>query len=251
MSKNIPLFRQCTSCTVVYPNTKEFFKQKNLLCQKCLRVKAKGVRDSRIQKGLCGVCGEYPLVATRSACVKCLAIQQIRTKAQRVKAKAANLCVTCLVRPLVSKALCKVCLEKAANRNRKTTIANALNRQCADCKGPRDSKKQRCENCSRTRRRQSKARSYTLRLRVLDAFGRICNCCGESEKRFLTLDHVNNNGFEERGKRKTHEIYNRSLLPEHREEYQLLCWNCNMGKAHNGGICPHVDGRAEYLKLCL
>lgn len=25
------------------------------------------------------------------------------------------------------------------------------------------------------------------------------------------------------------------------EGFQLLCWNCNCGRAINGGICPHEE----------
>ncbi len=23
------------------------------------------------------------------------------------------------------------------------------------------------------------------------------------------------------------------------EGFQVLCWNCNLGKYYNGGVCPH------------
>ncbi len=67
-----------------------------------------------------------------------------------------------------------------------------------------------------------------------------CNCCGESQERFLTLDHINNNGHEDKKR------YGRSMLGEvknqgYPEGYQILCYNCNCGRAHNNGVCPHKE----------
>ena len=67
-----------------------------------------------------------------------------------------------------------------------------------------------------------------------------CNCCGESQERFLTLDHVNNDGYKDKKK------YSRSMLYEvkkqdYPEGYQILCYNCNCGRADNGGVCPHEE----------
>jgi len=255
MEPTIPL-KACTLCGKSFPNTSEFFKFKRNSklenqCRDCRATQNAERRKKRIATGLCGACGKNLSAFNRTLCIKCLTVQRERAKAARSKAKAANLCVNCRTRSLVSKALCKICLEKSAVRNQKTAVANAENRRCGDCKGPRDSNRQLCANCAKIRRKQSKARCRILRAQVLNAFGRVCNCCGEPEERFLTLDHVNNDGFKERDKRSTDKIYQRSLLPEYQGEYQILCWNCNMGKAHNNGICPHVRGRTEYLKLCL
>jgi hypothetical protein len=79
-----------------------------------------------------------------------------------------------------------------------------------------------------------------------DAFaaygGAFCACCGEREDRFLSLDHINNNGNEERrldrqmaGVRLCRALRKRGFPPG----YQVLCFNCNIGRHHNGGICPH------------
>jgi len=39
-----------------------------------------------------------------------------------------------------------------------------------------------------------------LRFIVLGAYGNQCNCCGESEDRFLHIDHINNDGHKQRKK---------------------------------------------------
>ena len=70
-----------------------------------------------------------------------------------------------------------------------------------------------------------------------------CRCCGETEPKFLTLDHIHNDGSVHRKK-----IGNRGAaifkwLKDHEYPagFQVLCMNCNHGKAMNGGICPHQD----------
>ena len=70
-----------------------------------------------------------------------------------------------------------------------------------------------------------------------------CACCGENTYEFLTIDHINNNGAEQRRNIKCgsgwkfYEWLRRNNFPE---GYQVLCFNCNLGKRMNNGICPHA-----------
>lgn len=85
----------------------------------------------------------------------------------------------------------------------------------------------------------------TYRLRVIQGYGGACACCGLHDERFLSIDHVFNNGNEHRrenggGNRWLMiEIIKRGFPPE----YQLLCFNCNCAKSTNGGVCPHEEDR--------
>lgn len=78
---------------------------------------------------------------------------------------------------------------------------------------------------------------------VLDMFGGKCACCGETEPGFLSIDHVFNDGAEERRKgRGAGYVIGRRIINKalDKTRYQLLCYNCNMGKQFSGnGICPH------------
>lgn len=80
------------------------------------------------------------------------------------------------------------------------------------------------------------------RLEVFQAYGNRCVCCGEATTLFLTIDHINGNGNAHR------KSINRSSgagfyswLKQHNypPEFQLMCYNCNMGRQRNGGTCPH------------
>lgn len=88
---------------------------------------------------------------------------------------------------------------------------------------------------------------------VFGAYGGYqCNCCGETERHFLTLDHINNDGADWR--RKTlgtrtatgWQTYRWLLKHGFPPGYQVLCMNCNFGKRMNGGVCPHQDKRNDY-----
>lgn len=84
------------------------------------------------------------------------------------------------------------------------------------------------------------------KIEVFSAYGGVmCICCGESDIRFLTIDHKYNDGAEERrllgsvgGGMAFYRYLKRLGYPD---GYQVLCYNCNCGKRINGGRCPHED----------
>lgn len=88
----------------------------------------------------------------------------------------------------------------------------------------------------------NKARRIRLKLKVFEAYGSCCNCCGETNFGFLSVDHINGGGNLHRksvggGVQVYFEIVNQGFPPD----YQLLCFNCNLGRQCNGGICPHKN----------
>lgn len=86
----------------------------------------------------------------------------------------------------------------------------------------------------------AKVRGERLRDEVYAIYGARCACCGETETKFLTIDHVDNNGCEMRNHHGTGASFYKWLLKNRPESgFQILCMNCNFGKARNGGVCPH------------
>jgi len=72
-----------------------------------------------------------------------------------------------------------------------------------------------------------------------------CACCGETEIKFLTIDHINNDGAKHRkifrlnrGGKSLYCWIKRNGFPE---GFQVLCYNCNCGRYRNKGICPHKE----------
>ena len=113
-------------------------------------------------------------------------------------------------------------------------------------------------NCLEVRRKYYKnntkfckqiAKSYreSIRKRTLEHYGPFCSCCGEDNYRFLTIDHINNDGlWRSKNKERPPNKFYASIVKQGKEgnwpsDLQILCYNCNCGRAFNSGICPHKD----------
>lgn len=88
------------------------------------------------------------------------------------------------------------------------------------------------------------AKHAALKGRVFQAYGIICSCCGISDIRFLSIDHVNNDGHLDRkqgiaGAR----LYTKIEKAGYPKDYQVLCMNCNFAKRKTG-VCPHQEDLA-------
>lgn len=110
-------------------------------------------------------------------------------------------------------------------------------------------KVRQCYRASGAKRRKR------IRDAVFEAYGGyICACCGETEWKFLTLDHIDNDGSEFRqkmlGKRTASGMATYFWLQQngYPSGYQVLCMNCNYGKQMNKGICPHKERCNDYPK---
>lgn len=98
---------------------------------------------------------------------------------------------------------------------------------------------------------------HKIRHDVIMAYGGYeCVCCGETEPAFMTIDHINNDGAEHRnslgfsdgnGKGATGKFYRWLRDNNYPEGIQVLCFNCNIGKFRNKGICPH---KGYHTKQC-
>lgn len=96
------------------------------------------------------------------------------------------------------------------------------------------------------------ARRNAARAALHEALGGACECCGEDNPSFLTLDHIHGVPPEHQakdparrkarnggGRISTLRVYELVLAEgAPREKYRLLCWNCHMAEAHFG-VCPH------------
>lgn len=86
--------------------------------------------------------------------------------------------------------------------------------------------------------RNKSQKAYRVRIReaVLTILGGECVECGFDDKRALHVDHINGGGNQERKELKSVTKYYKKIISsvtEEKEEYQLLCANCNMIKKIN------------------
>ncbi len=161
----------------------------------------------------------------------------VKASERRKSREVAGLCVRCgETSPEPGKKSCESCLE----------------RQRQACKGWYEKKpktyhaarngKYVATNRARVnevRRSTNSERRKTLRDAVFEKYGRECDCCGEKDFRFLTVDHVNGGGNKE-----VAQIGNMGLLRRLAKEpknsaYRILCYNCNCGRKNYDGVCPH------------
>jgi hypothetical protein len=111
-------------------------------------------------------------------------------------------------------------------------------RKCPGCKFMKaDSEftSEKAVTCVQCRRERAAGERRALRQAVLDLLGGRCACCGVSEYVFLDIDHINDDGAEDRRRAKGVATWRLALVEPQR--FQVLCRNCNWAKFQGG--CPH------------
>lgn len=148
---------------------------------------------------------------------------------------------------------CTICknIKSASEFRVRNTIKGWLNSECKSCS------KARFKKYYREHHIEMKARAIAYHNKwkekrfqeVLNALGRVCACCGEARQGFLTVDHINNDGYKERVNNSNARA-GRALWSKVRREgypkdrYRILCYNCNCGRARmKDKICPHEKER--------
>jgi hypothetical protein len=94
-------------------------------------------------------------------------------------------------------------------------------------------------------KKSSKRKAYhqryyrELKQRVITAYGGKCECCSDTHFEFLTIDHTNGGGRQDRTKHRGAGFYadlEKRGFPK--DGYRLLCMNCNFALGIYGH-CPH------------
>lgn len=88
-----------------------------------------------------------------------------------------------------------------------------------------------------------KAKRRALKQAILNAYGGVCACCGETTYEFLTLDHTNGDGAEHRrllnaAKGRSNKVYQDLIDRGFPPGFRVLCFNCNSALGFYG-YCPH------------
>ncbi len=192
---------------------------------------------ARIKKGLCGICGKNPL-SSKSLCVECKVKQNQRAKELKAKRISNKMCSECGGRPLHSKYRCLECNNKNNKIISQTTIIRRDKLRamglCTNCGKESLFTKDHCKACrdkhvivSRKSNRKCKQECF------LAYGGPKCARCGIEDPDVLTIDHINNNGSEERkqngliGGLSSYLYLKRNNYPP---GFQVLCFNCNYKK---------------------
>ena len=87
---------------------------------------------------------------------------------------------------------------------------------------------------------KNRARGLRDKLAAFSAYGNSCACCGEAEKRFLTMDHIAGRKDGPLGKYEGSKLYSKLRLLGYPKGFRVLCMNCNWAIGV-GGHCPHEE----------
>lgn len=254
---------KCKDCAKI-DNTDSYIKRKQdgrcfycnekvdldgIACSKCSQEYAEKKRKHRKElqdSSICKECGKKPPVGSRLRCQECTNKVNERSLRHAEKYKGRGICVSCKGPNPTSKKRCPECLSKEVVKAKDRYEGKKDLGLCVVCDHPiKDQRSIFCEECRLKANSRQNEINKELRRIVIDGYGGVCFCCGEDRAPFLTLDHVNNDGAEDRRRNKrgcTSGNYYRKLIrdgfPIH---LRLLCWNCNCGRyfGGNNGICPH------------
>lgn len=95
---------------------------------------------------------------------------------------------------------------------------------------------------ARTNRKEKhKIYHKKLRLLILEKYGGYppkCQCCNENKLEFLSIDHINGGGAQQRKSLKGTSFYRWLKMNNFPEGYRVLCMNCNWALGCFG-YCPH------------
>ena len=108
-----------------------------------------------------------------------------------------------------------------------------------------------CEKCRGLEKERDRVGHRKLRNLVLEAYGGVCLCCGENDLRFLTIDHIDGGGVQQRksvGRSSGSDFFRWLKLSGFPDGFQVLCVNCNVAKFW-GGECPHQAAKRDHDKL--
>ncbi len=153
--------------------------------------------------------------------------------------KDRNLCTRCgKVRDRENKLTCQACNDYRISRGYNNKLEKFWGRQklCLGCGKTRFPNRARCEKCLVAIRSRSKKSHLKIKMLVHAAYGNKCACCGETEVKFLQVDHIEGRKVEDNfcgG-----EIYRYIIKNNYPKNFQLLCANCNWSKGIFGE-CPH------------
>lgn len=96
-----------------------------------------------------------------------------------------------------------------------------------------------------------KLRKREAKQKIVAHYGGKCSCCGESNIWFLSIDHINNDGYKTRKGNKYRSYglhyYDKIIEAGYPDDLQILCFNCNIAKNHNGGTCPHIINKQNAI----
>ena len=160
--------------------------------------------------------------------------------------RLAGICVACGLKPPVAKVLrCADCrkVRKATSNKQKVNRPEGYCRQCLTREAVAGITS--CSICRERCSKKSAAQRRIVRLEVIERYGGRCVCCGNSNPKYLELDHKNDDGNVERealpSSIRGARYFKMVLSQPKREDLQILCANCHGAKRYGGCTASDHD----------
>lgn len=203
------------------------------------------LRD-RKARGICSWCDDPAI--NSGMCQKHIAISKRNKARLKEERLSANLCILCgKFKQINGHNKCNTCNDRQNNSSIKHANKRKKAGLCLWCNNSRFKNFHLCSACRDKRNEKTNKKNYERKLRLIAAYGGKCDCCGESKTAFLSIDHINNDGKQHReaevgaGGNPLYRWLEDRGFPK--DNFRLLCFNCNTGRNVNGGICPHETER--------
>lgn len=216
-------------------------------CLDCDREYYRQFYAKRKELGLCIKCHQKNNGHTL-LCQSCMYRAKRKQNDRRAIAKKTFLCVVCGQSTDGQSTECLSCKTKRNDRFFNLSSQAYCEGKCGQCfKNRAKDGLKTCDKCLERSRKhyhkikhERREKNRNLKLSVFKHYGHKCVCCGETHELLLNIDHINCDGKNHRLRVKNSAgVYREIIKTGFPDLYQLLCWNCNMGKYLNGGICPH------------
>ncbi len=154
-----------------------------------------------------------------------------------VEFKKLGLCVRCGKKPLIGKTRCETCHAKHLEYQ-KTAKQKALDAGlCRTCLiNILDNNSQQCLKCKSKNNKRGKENYQKVKSECIQSYGEKCVCCGETNIKYLQLDHINNDGGKHRNEIGAGiNVLKWAKKNSFPKSLQLLCANCHQAKTIYGG----------------
>lgn len=147
----------------------------------------------------------------------------------RIKHGYCNICLKNMAREGYKS--CVECFNKS--KYRKEQLLNS--RLCTKCLKNKPIYGKKCETCYDKHIEKSRK----LKIEIMNQYGGVrCECCGESNIGFLTIDHKYDDGIKDRISNFYRHL-KKNGFPD-KDRLRVLCYNCNMGREKTDNkFCPH------------
>lgn len=172
--------------------------------------------------------------------------RQLSDRRRRDEYKRNGLCEKCGKPNLRDTVRCERCVSKVVVSNRRRASRHRKRGACTRC-GGKVTDGAMCKDCQEQSAKWAREKRAREKVTALEAYGGcVCACCGENEITMLTLDHIEQNGTEDRRNHPKYQgtgVYVRLRKDNYPSGFRVLCYNCNIATFRSDGhVCPHKTG---------